>query len=93
MTTPTMRREAVRHLVRTTPLSQVGLLRARLRREADLVAPGGCSVCWQPRSSSETCKTRVCRDVLNELREREAELHERAKAGLLAAVEEGAHAA
>lgn len=104
LTTPSMRRTAVAHLVRTTPPAQVGLLRARLRREAELMEPGGCAVCWQPRSKGEqlrevrglpveTCEHPWCRKLLQVLCRREEEVHERAKARLLAAVEEGTHAA
>ncbi|QSQ24836.1 hypothetical protein JY651_07815 [Pyxidicoccus parkwayensis] len=96
LTTPTMRRTAVAHLVSTTPLAEVGLLRVRLRREAELMEPGGCAVCWAPRTKGqqtkevrglpvETCEDPRCVDLVQALRDREAELHQHAKAGLLAA--------
>ncbi|WP_163998652.1 hypothetical protein [Pyxidicoccus caerfyrddinensis] len=104
LTTPATRRLAVAYLVATTPVTRAGLLLLRLHRDAQLMQPGGCLVCWKARplvqqlkESRErpamTCGHVRCVRLVRQLRDKQSGLHERAKAGFVAAVEEGARAA
>ena len=104
LTTPATRRLAVAYLVATTPPERAGLLRLRLHREAQLMQPGGCLVCWRARPliqqlkesrerPAPTCGHSRCVQVVRRMREKEAALHQQAKASLVAAVEEVARAA